>query len=457
MLMGAVFLLICLNALHCVALEWYIEDVDTAGTVGQYNSLALDDAGLPHISYYDNTNRSLKYTFWNGFAWETETVHVDTTGMLNIGLHSTLALDNSGNPHVCYDEVMWGPFAYTAIKYSRKEGPTWLIEWGAWFGHDPSIALDYLGHPHISYTWVDPFGPTPTLNYAFSNGAGWFMDTDIAFGWHSSLALDHNGHPHLSYEGLDDSLMHAHKASAVSGWESELVDVGLEPSLAVDEAGNPHVCYRRNSDVAYAFRNASGWHIETVAEGGYPVIGFGMPSLALDADGDPRIVFTEVLESGSEIVWILSYCEKRESGWEYYPIEELSFPDYAEPFLSLALDADGCPHVSYYWGDSDLRYACPILHLSAALEAEWLVLTWSDWPWTAGYQVYGAMNQVYFQPNLENLLAELSPDSHSWATLDGIGVPKIDWTYLVIAVDDADQEIMRSNYCGEHDFGMDIP
>ena len=45
---------------------WRIQTVDSAGWVGWYTSLALDDSGYPHISYYDNTNADVKYAAWNG-------------------------------------------------------------------------------------------------------------------------------------------------------------------------------------------------------------------------------------------------------------------------------------------------------------------------------------------------------------------------------------------------------
>jgi len=61
------------------AIVWRIEIADDDG--GVYPSLALDDAGLPHVSYGGNRAGTyiygLKYAYNDGSAWQIEMVDED--------------------------------------------------------------------------------------------------------------------------------------------------------------------------------------------------------------------------------------------------------------------------------------------------------------------------------------------------------------------------------------------
>ncbi len=51
----------CLKTAYYTGSSWQKETVDCDGNVGKYCSLALDSEGKPHICYYDDTNKNLKY------------------------------------------------------------------------------------------------------------------------------------------------------------------------------------------------------------------------------------------------------------------------------------------------------------------------------------------------------------------------------------------------------------
>jgi len=75
--------------------------VDSAGDVGQYCSLHFLN-GEPTVSYYDETNDSLKYAKYNGSTFDSEVVHDPDD---NVGKWTSLDYDYSGNPSIAYYNV----------------------------------------------------------------------------------------------------------------------------------------------------------------------------------------------------------------------------------------------------------------------------------------------------------------------------------------------------------------
>jgi hypothetical protein len=88
-------------------------------------------------------------------------------------------------------------------------------------------------------------------------------------------------------------------------------------------------------------------------------------------------------------------------------------------------------------------------------------LQWSSWLTASAYWVYGADNKAYFEPGLmfpyPYRLTVLPSGTTTWSSADGVSDPDHNWTYLVLAVDAADQEMARSNRFGEFDFDVSSP
>jgi hypothetical protein len=101
------------------------------------------------------------------------------------------------------------------------------------------------------------------------------------------------------------------------------------------------------SDLKYAYEDALDWHIETVDSLGS--VG-EYTSLALDASGYPHISY---YDSTSED---LKYAYEDAVGWHIETVDSLGS---VGEYTSLALDGSGHPHISYYDATSeDLKYAC---------------------------------------------------------------------------------------------------
>ena len=93
--------------------DWEISVVDPTPKVGGWTSIAVDQKGGVHISYYDYKNGSLKYAYKpkNG-SWITMTV--DNSAPV-VGEYSSIAVDKEGGVHIVY-------YAHSqrAIKYAYK-------------------------------------------------------------------------------------------------------------------------------------------------------------------------------------------------------------------------------------------------------------------------------------------------------------------------------------------------
>jgi hypothetical protein len=335
------------------AAGWHIETVDSEGRVGEDTSLALDESGYPHISYYDTTHDDLKHAYQDASGWHIETV--DSEG--GVGWDTSLALDRDGHPHISYHDDTNGN-----LKYAYQDSSGWHVETvdsEGYVGIDTSLALDEGVYPHISYhgNWA--------LKYAYQDASGWHIETvdskeEEHVGEDTSLALDRDGYPHISYYycGGDyhgvcfvEDLKYVYQD--VYGWHIETVDseghVGWYTSLALDKDRYPHIsyCHNYNRDLKYAYQDASGWHIETVDSGWR--VGQNT-SLALDGDGYPHISYYDEYPN-----YDLKYAYQDTSGWH---IETVDSEGYVGSHTSLAVDEGGYPHISYYNGSNgDLKYA----------------------------------------------------------------------------------------------------
>ena len=117
----------------------------------QFNSLAVDSAGRPHIAYANVKSESsgLRYAVWNGKSWDAEIIE-GAGGPVPI-FAVVLVVDKDNNPHIAYSQVQTG-----IVKYATKIGGKWVtqpvdaikgVAYPDWNG----LVLDGKGNPYISY------------------------------------------------------------------------------------------------------------------------------------------------------------------------------------------------------------------------------------------------------------------------------------------------------------------
>lgn len=283
---------------HYDGSAWLIETVDQ-GSPGSSDALALDAAGFPHVGYMSGfPGFDLKYAWYDGSGWISETV--DSAG--DAGYHASLALDAAGHPHISY-YVAWPAYD---LRYAWYNGTSWVIETvdsagdvGEW----SSLALDSAGYPHIAYTVL---GASGELRYARYDGTGWVIETvaSAEMGGSPSLVLDILNRPHISYYDFNSAMLN-YAYHDGSSWHFEVVDgngAGHYGSLALDGFGRPHISYYDDfhNDLRYAWYDGAAWITETVDSAG--IVGL-YTSLALGRFNRPHISYYDETHDNLRFAW----------------------------------------------------------------------------------------------------------------------------------------------------------
>ena len=198
--------------------SWTTEIVDAPGRVGRGSSLALDSAGHPHISYYDETSATLKYAHFDGIEWTVTTL--DNVEYIAFNFRTAIAVDSQDRVHIVYSSYHYqAPDWFGRLKYAMYDNAAWHIETidEAAPTRDfriPAIAVDRNDLPHVSYLLYFNVETYPSqLRYARFDGLTWEIEIiyyGMADSEHSNaIDLDSMGRPHVSYASADYKLMHA--------------------------------------------------------------------------------------------------------------------------------------------------------------------------------------------------------------------------------------------------------
>lgn len=181
---------------------WKARDVDTQDFPGKFNSLVIDRSGYPELSYIGLYGTKLKYARFDGKDWTRLILESPFQGLArslgDTGMGNSIALDNDGNPMVSY-------FDTSALKFAQVVKGTWkfdvidsfprLDQWG-WRYFRSNTVLDKSGHPHIGYE--SPLG----LKHAWWDGQQWKTQVILAptgSFFNSGMTMDDRNNLYFSY------------------------------------------------------------------------------------------------------------------------------------------------------------------------------------------------------------------------------------------------------------------
>ena len=318
------------------ASPWIIETVDNINPWTAKISLALDSNGKTHISYFDTSNKSIKYANNVSGSWAISAIRSGSVSDAGI----SMVIDSIGKVHIGYQE------SNGDLLYSTNASGSWVstvVDVGVW-PTDPAIAVDTNNKIHISYFDLINFD----LKYA-SNSSGTWQKSVIVNGgavgplpyYASAIAVDKNRKVHIGYydDASPDSVKYVTNVSG--NWQITTIEniglaAGWQLSIAVDQSIAVHMAYYNwtNDELKYA-TNASGSWIKIKASTGDDS-GIGNMSLALDNSG---MVHISYITNGG-----LKHTTNRSGTWKTEMVESGG----TQSRSSLAISPGQRAHIGYY-------------------------------------------------------------------------------------------------------------
>jgi hypothetical protein len=225
------------------------------------------------------------------------------------------------------------------------------------------LALDSNANPYIIYVATLSEGRGSTLNYAHWNGKSWSSQEITNYGpidySNAALAVDRNNKPHIVYSNFPPSIVYASWNG--SGFNTQTVEVGYSPSLVFDLNNQPHILGLTNNLLEYAVQSGSSWDKSTVEDLSNAYL--DSSALALDRQGKPYVayIFTNSTQNASgtnpnaQTTEILMCANWDGSVWNKQSV--YYFGIIGQKSVSIAIDPNGNPHISFGGHDSSQKYA----------------------------------------------------------------------------------------------------
>ena len=344
---------------HYDGSNWTNITVDSEGDVGKFASIDVSTNVNPHIAYRDETNTNLKYAYYNGSSWINMTLDGNWGGFDNVGEYVSLQLDSGNWPHIAYYNATAGD-----LMYMYNDGSTWY-KLAAYstnnVGVHASLALDSNDHPHIAHYNMQ----FQNLMYTNFDGGNWTteaVDSPGRVGEYCAIAVDSNDLPHIAYVDRDNGgvIKYAHKNQS---WDlSEIDEEGEYISIDIDTQNRAHFSYYDLSDQDLRYLSHSGANVDQITQSITFNQNWGGLGLAIDSQDVPHVAYQNLTGNVKTISYAtLDVAATQISGYNVWIIEtvDTNLGDTAGSWLSIDLDSQDRPHISYYSGDgvNSIKYA----------------------------------------------------------------------------------------------------
>ena len=276
--------------------DWRIETPDAEGWAGVRTDIALL-AGRPVISYRNEYSIKVAQSLESG--WQIETVEIEPAGMFDGA--TSIATSMTGDLYVGY--FLGGDNILKTATYDevKSEWNTRVVDGNLVTGFDMSMVRDAAGRLQFAYGYITDEGTD--LYLAVSDDDGFALEPAVTggeIGWYVSLAVDTNGAAHISHYNSNENGL-SYTTNSDGEWKSEIVDagteeipeVGVETAIALDVQQRPRIAYvdGERGMLCLASKNDDDWMIEDIDEIGYDTTLPGGTALAYDSFGAPAVVY----------------------------------------------------------------------------------------------------------------------------------------------------------------------
>jgi len=306
------------------------ETIFKLGRIGEFPSLVRDKAGNLHISYWDSSNRAVKYASNRSGSWVTNTVWSD----VDTEKPTSIMVDAFGNAHI-------GVTSTGELKYANNATGRWQMDSvGVTTAIDHAgMVVDTAGIPRTLYLdsadWAWMYAEKPDDKWRTEKVVNVFLSSsqaDVTLSPTDTVYICFDASDSPFYSGLDPGLWLGWKAVNADAWQFKQIEkngVRSYCNIAVDDLGVVHVAYQKagfySYQLIYTTETSTGWNPEVIVQGSHTGEKI---SLSLDRSGSPVITY---YDAGNGAV---NYAYKGAAGWVSGRLAKLityDFPDFRAP------------------------------------------------------------------------------------------------------------------------------